>query len=275
MGAIGAIGFNFYLFKSFNGKILEMVSQKEGVIESLKRQLEERGAADVPVPAIESTVLPKVDFIESDVLPTAPELLKSVTLQKIVQAALKSLKPRMDEYNIRVAEKGLQSIPVTTDALQLQTAIEEVLKNGIEAMQFSRDRWLTISGSMRNGQVVLTVEDTGVGIAKDSLEKVFDPFFSTKDSQGVSRGLGLNVTRRVLEELKGTVSLKSHQSETSTGTIVRMEWPLPDSAAVEQEASPASVSELDLLADNYARPAMATTEWPDVPVRKPIVRTLD
>jgi signal transduction histidine kinase len=243
----------------------------------------------------------EVDFVEVDELPTSPELLHSVTLQKVVQAALRSLKPKMDEAGIQVAEKGLQSIPVTTDALQLQTAIEEILKNGIEAMMFSNEKWLTITGSVDRGVAHLSIEDTGVGISPENLKKVFDPFFSTKDSQGVARGLGLNVARRVIEELKGKVSIESHQAEKHSGTTVRMEWSVPETvpaappevpaaqvitkqpaAGATANSSPTGLSDLDLLADVYEEENMkfepfpkTTRKFPEVAVRKPVVRSLD
>lgn len=276
--ALGACALNWHLFRTWNQQILEQLSQKELAVENLKKALELRPtvaanltvmADDLPPIPVEAPALKDLNFVETDSLPPAPEVLKGATLQTVVRSALRSLKEKIDEYGIQVAEKGLASIPVTSDALQLQTAIEEVLKNGIEAMQYSKERWLTLTGIQHKDRVVLTVEDTGVGISQENLPKIFDPFFSTKDSQGVARGLGLNVTRRVIEELKGHVIIESHQSEASSGSTVRLEWALPEGATTATESTDVEkkmpiISELDLLADAY-----------QVPVRKPIVRTMD
>lgn len=282
--ALGASALNWHLFRTWSQQNLELLSQKELAIENLKKALENSThtddvkvlVEDVPPGPIGTSSTKNLEFVEEEALPPAPELLKSATLETVVRAALRSYRDKIEEYGIQVAEKGLGSIPVTTDALQLQTAIEEVIKNGVEAMQFSKERWLTLTGIRHKDRVVLTVEDTGVGVPTENRDKVFDPFFSTKDSQGVARGLGLNVTRRVIEELKGLVTLESHQGETSSGTTVRMEWELPeDKVEISESSAPVElapsdlnkvpvISELDLLAEAY-----------QVPVRKPIVRTMD
>ncbi len=304
--AAGALGLNWFLFFTFNKPLLQIAAEQEKTIEQLRKKIKDGPVTlAVQTGAIEDEWRPddapeaamgNKDFMEPDTMPVVPTLLKSMTLQKVVQAALRSLDGRIKEYGIQVAEKGLQSIPVSTDALQLQTAIEEIFKNCIEAMQFSKERWLTITGVQRDGKVFMTIEDTGVGVGKDNLRKVFDPFFSTKDSEGVARGLGLNVARRVVEEMRGKVAIESHQSETASGTTVEMEWPLPESAAPEKPEKfmqPAEammvmaansapigekqidelLSDLDLLADEYE--ITDAKNWPDVPIRKPIVRSLD
>ncbi len=308
--ALGAGLLNWYLFHTYNKPLLLSLEEQEKAIAALKKQIvegpqvseikpravdsgEDDGRpTDGPLP---SAPLDEMNFIE-DV--PSPAVLRSHTLQKIVQSALRSLEPKMRDLGIRFAEKGLQTIPVTADVLQLQTAIEEVMKNGIEAMQFSEERWLTISGMVRDNRVTLTIEDTGIGIAKENLTKVFDPFFSTKDSEGVARGLGLNVARRVIEEMKGYMRVDS-TGGTKSGTTVTMEWPLeelPISEAVPHEAAPKEVSlqqeimsnaaaemkpdavvmsELELLAEEYEIAKPIAREWPEVPIRKPIVRNLD
>ena len=296
LAAIGALGLNWFLFFTYNKPLLVLHGEQQKTIEHLMKKIKDGPPPIVRVTEVEDEWSPDAlpestiagqDFVE-DTLPTAPTLLKSVTLQKIVQASLRSFDSRIKEFGIQVAEKGLQSIPVSTDALQLQTAIEEIIKNAIEAMQFSNDRWLTIAGTQRGRLVTMTIEDTGVGVSKENLRKVFDPFFSTKDSQGVARGLGLNVARRVIEEMHGKVRMNSHQSETSSGTTVEMEWPLPDSAAPEESLTAEVVaasapldhqqidgllSDLDLIADEYETTDL--TKWPEVSIRKPIVRSMD
>ncbi len=313
LAGFGAALLNWYLFFTYSRPLLVTLEQQEKAIEALKKQITEGSVAPIEKrrPSDESiddgrpkdgplpqSPLDGMNFVEE--VP-APNVLRTHTLQKVVQAAMRSLEPRMRDHGIRFAEKGLQNIPVTADILQLQTAIEEVMKNGIEAMQFSGERWLTISGMIREGRVVLTIEDTGIGIAHENLSKVFDPFFSTKDSEGVARGLGLNVARRVVEEMKGYMKVES-TGGTKSGTTVTMEWPLeeiplpealPQTAAAEPKAElsiedeikadlagqikPDSVvlDELELLAEEYEVSKPISRDWSDGPIRKPIVRNLD
>ncbi len=235
--AAAACALNWLLFIFLSRPVKIENEQLQRTIENLKRQLLERKPEE---PVIQPTL--PLDFVEpeSQVGLPAPEALRQTSLQQVVTAALKSLDSRIKDSNIQVAEKGLQSVFIQGDILQLQTAIEEILKNAIESMQFSPERWLTITATQADGEVRVIIEDTGVGISNENIEKVFDPFFSTKDSEGVARGLGLNVARRVIEEMNGRVSLESHQSEKSSGTTVTMVW--PQETAVSESVEEVSVS---------------------------------
>ncbi|MBW2646280.1 MAG: two-component sensor histidine kinase, partial [Deltaproteobacteria bacterium] len=66
---------------------------------------------------------------------------------------------------------------------------------------------------------LLTVSDTGTGIAGSNLEKIFDPFFTTK-SPGKGNGLGLAISLRIVESFKGHIYVESTEGEGSTFMIV-------------------------------------------------------
>jgi hypothetical protein len=135
--------------------------------------------------------------------------------------------------------------------------------------------------------VNLKIEDTGTGIEKENLDKVFDPFFSTKDEQGVSRGLGLNVVRRVLEEMGGVVKVKNR--EMTGGVVVDLSWPAESVVAAPQAVNESALSAQALLddligvdaPDDFAEvimnaPLVKTERFPDVAIRRPkVMRTLD
>ncbi|MGE4130906.1 MAG: sensor histidine kinase [Bdellovibrionales bacterium] len=310
--AMGAILINLLVARAERQPLLLELDQQARAIEQLKRHIQDSPTTvaqqELPLGPMPDPQLETLDFVEPSTLP-APELLKSPTLEKVLKSALRSLEGRIQELGVKVAERGsLRAIPASGDALQLQTALEEVLKNGLESMQFSQSKWLTITGEEKDGQVILTIEDTGSGISPENLPKVFDPFFSTKDAEGVSRGLGLNVARRVIEEMKGSMRVDSHQGLSSSGTTVTMQWPLehvevalpvpaPEPAAeptaldeipietVSTEPPPSpvvAISDLDLLADGYEAEDIVfkpmgplTTELPKASIRKPRVRSLD
>jgi signal transduction histidine kinase len=216
------------------------------------------------------------------------------SLAKIVKAAVRGQEGRLKEKNIHVQQTGLEDVEIANDALQLQTAVEEILKNSIEAMSDSESKWITVIGIQENGRVNLKIEDTGTGIEKENLDKVFDPFFSTKDEQGVSRGLGLNVVRRVLEEMGGVVKIKNR--EMTSGVVVDLSWPSDVQSEVKAEpavaAKPVDENALsaqalldDLIGvgapDDFAEvimnaPLVKSEKFPEVAIRRPkVMRTLD
>lgn len=310
ISGLGAIALNWYVLNSMVQPLLEQISHSDLLIEQLKRT-----ATSESVPANAQTIhrapvainLPEVEelsFLEN--VPELPEAKEpaSVTLSKVVSAALRSLDEKLKERDVRVQQAGLEEIKIAGDALQLQTALEEVIKNSIEAMDENEGNWLQIMAERRGDRAYLAIEDSGAGIAQENLEKIFDPFFSTRDSEGVSRGLGLNVVRRVLEEMGGSVRIKNR--EETRGTKVELEWPVektvtaPKAIVTTPAAEPSkSVSSAASLArsamneleafeldedDDFSvqimqapliptRSARAST--PSVPIRKPVVRDLD
>lgn len=301
--ALGAGIINWVLFHSIFRSVIAQLSTAEEQNESLRRQMSEAPPRSAPAlvpdvskgdPVIPLSELGAVDFIDvianaplvrtaeapvlPEVAPPAEEESGKTSLEKVVSASIRALEKRLSENQISVMHFGLENLLVEGDALQLQTAIEEILKNAIEAMQTSATKNLTISGRKMPSALRVTIEDTGVGVPEADVEKVFDPFFSTKDSEGVARGLGLNVVRRVVEELNGNVKL---QSRPDSGTRVEIEFPLQDAAVEGDPTRPESTDEISLeseeefaIADLPSIP-LREREYPDVPIRKPKVRTLD
>ena len=85
------------------------------------------------------------------------------------------------------------------------------------------------------GQVVrLTVRDTGSGIPPENLQRIFEPFFSTKQSKGT--GLGLAVTRKIVQEHGGRVLV---ESEIGKGTVFHLVIPENDPGKPAAESAPA------------------------------------
>jgi signal transduction histidine kinase len=75
---------------------------------------------------------------------------------------------------------------------------------------------LTVSTNASNDRAYIIIEDTGIGVSRENLSKLFDPFFSTK-STGL--GLGLAMTKRVVEEHGGKVDFQSTEGKGSTINI--------------------------------------------------------
>ena len=89
------------------------------------------------------------------------------------------------------------------DRVQLQQVILNLIVNAGDAMDSVQDRLhqLTIRTSRsENGQILLTVRDNGVGLAPDQTERVFDPFYSTKEG---GMGMGLAVCRSIIQSHQG------------------------------------------------------------------------
>ncbi len=121
------------------------------------------------------------------------------------------------KVDFRIETHGEESIPAMISPPLFDWVMENLLKNSLDAMEGRG----TISIHLHDAatQVLIDVVDTGKGIAKANLQKVFDPGFTTKKR---GWGLGLTLTKRIIEQYhKGAIYVKS--SEAGKGTTIRIE----------------------------------------------------
>jgi signal transduction histidine kinase len=125
------------------------------------------------------------------------------------------------ERRIEIENRVRGPLPaVYVDRTLVARALANIIENALHAMP--RSGRLTIDGARADSMVVLTIADTGVGMDRDALERVFEPYFSTKTT---GTGLGLPIARRNIELSGGTVDVIS---EKGVGTTVRVKLPLAE-----------------------------------------------
>jgi two-component system NtrC family sensor kinase len=103
------------------------------------------------------------------------------------------------------------------DADQLQQVFFNMFINAGQAMPAGGTLTITTKMVAEENSVQIIVEDTGTGISAENLEKVFDPFFSTKTQQGF--GLGLSVSYGIIQNHGGWVDVQSTEGEGTRFTI--------------------------------------------------------
>ena len=103
--------------------------------------------------------------------------------------------------------------PITADRVQLQQVLLNLMLNGIEAMKDVSGE-LTI-GSQRtpDGQLQISVTDSGIGITSEQANKIFEAFFTTKP-QGT--GMGLSISRKIIESHGGRIWASAHSGRGTT-----------------------------------------------------------
>ena len=111
-------------------------------------------------------------------------------------------------------EPALPKMAISQDHL-LQVLLN-LLFNAADAME--EGGVLTVRAQRRDGKVSVRVEDTGCGIAEEDIEKVFDPFYTTKPP-GKGTGLGLWVSYSLVQEAGGVLELQSRLGEGTTATL--------------------------------------------------------
>ncbi len=152
----------------------------------------------------------------------APPVLEKTDPLSLFEEILLLLRPQIEKGKISV-HKEFQPLPmVLMDREQIKQALLNLLLNAIQAMP--RGGPLILSGrNSEEGQwVELSVRDSGVGISEEDLNRLFDPFFSTKEG-GI--GLGLSITHRIIDQHHGKIEVESKLGE---GTLFTIWLPIRD-----------------------------------------------
>jgi signal transduction histidine kinase len=94
-----------------------------------------------------------------------------------------------------------------------------VVKNSIEAFaNVSKDGEISLTGAKSSdGRIILTVQDNGPGMDAETVEKIFVPFFTTKES---GSGIGLSLSRQIIRIHNGNISCDSTPGSGTTVTII-------------------------------------------------------
>jgi C4-dicarboxylate-specific signal transduction histidine kinase len=108
--------------------------------------------------------------------------------------------------------------PVSADRIQIQQVLINLMINAAQAMngQQHGPRQIIVGSCEENGRIVITVEDTGPGIEPDKLGSLFDAFYTTKET---GTGMGLSVSKTIVEAHGGTIGVKTGTSGGATFTF--------------------------------------------------------
>ncbi|MCG6894713.1 MAG: response regulator [Desulfobacteraceae bacterium] len=134
-------------------------------------------------------------------------------LSEILQEILRLIRESFDR-KIAVVEDIPDHLPVCGDAADLSQAVMNLCTNARDAMPHGGT--LTIRAKSGDGQTIVTVADTGVGMDAATQEKCMDPFFTTKE---VGTGLGLSTSYGIVKAHHGTLQLASEPGKGSRFTI--------------------------------------------------------
>ncbi|ERI51725.1 sensor histidine kinase [Pseudomonas sp. AOB-7] len=141
---------------------------------------------------------------------TPAGLSERLCLGDVLEQALQLLAPRMRSEQVELRTRVDDEAEVLGDAIRLEQVLLNLLHNALDAMADSEARILEVRIARDGDACLLSVEDSGGGIAEETLGRVFEPFFTTKPV-GQGLGLGLAVSYGIVRELGG--SLQAHNGE--------------------------------------------------------------
>jgi two-component system NtrC family sensor kinase len=147
---------------------------------------------------------------------TAPQKVLS-DINELVTKSIDLISHQASLQNVMVEKKTHPDLPkIMIDLGQIQQVFINILLNAIEAMP--QGGTLTVWTGIVDDMIAVRFTDTGVGIPKENLPKILDPFFTTKE-QGKGTGLGLSVSYGIIERHKGKLEVKSKVGKGTTFTV--------------------------------------------------------
>ena len=166
------------------------------------------------VKRIDETVSRALDFARAR--PPSP---RPCSLAQVVAAATQFTLPSLRRQRVELVADVPDGLPpLLADPAQLEQVFVQLILNACKAMPQGGTLTVRARGAERG--LVAEVADTGVGIAKERLDHIFTPFYS---SFGEGSGLGLSLCQRIIAAHQGTLHVESTQGK---GTLFRIELPL-------------------------------------------------
>jgi len=161
-----------------------------------------------------------------------PLSLSRVNIRQVLDETLLILHPKLTETEITVKFEGdAEEIDVLADFVRLQQVLTNLIINALDTLRDRGQQKVSIVVSMsgdQNTNVSIVVNDNGPGIDKDILDRIFEPFLTTKNTAD-GMGLGLAISRSIVRDFNGELSAKNIADGGASFRIDLIPWSEPDS----------------------------------------------
>ncbi len=150
---------------------------------------------------------------------TSPMNVRSTDLHEVIDRCLLLIKHQLELGGIDLQLKLAKDMPrVPCDPEQIEQVLLALIMNAIDAMPQGGNLWLETRLNLDETEAVIQVRDDGAGIAPDILPQIFEPFMTTKET-GRGVGLGLAISRGIVERHSGRIEVESQLGRGTTFTV--------------------------------------------------------
>ena len=148
-----------------------------------------------------------------------PEIKKeeALNLREELEQCIELLTPLANMNSVIISSHFTDNLFVMGDRSLFLQSLINIIKNCIEAMPNGGDLSIETGITRNSNELFISIRDTGIGMSKEQLNRLGEPYFSTKEGKGT--GLGMMVVYRIIEIMKGTLTVESKIGEGSTFTI--------------------------------------------------------
>ena len=150
-----------------------------------------------------------------------------IDLNEVIREMVVMFRDTASRHGILIRNELDPALPTTTaDRVQLQQVLVNLMLNGIEAMPDGSGELSVSSGRTDDGQLLISVSDSGIGFSGENLEHIFAAFFTTKPT---GTGMGLSISRRIIESHGGRL-----WASANIGRGATFQFTLPDEGSLPQ-----------------------------------------
>ena len=148
-----------------------------------------------------------IDFLTS--------MFEQDDIKQIIDQVLEGFKPLARKQGVSISSEVDKDIPLSRmDAPQVVAALSNIIENSLESMPEGGE--LTLGARCEYDTILITIKDTGFGIAEENMDSVYDPFFTSK-VRGV--GFGLTMVHQILMNHDGEINIQSQEGQGTAVTI--------------------------------------------------------
>jgi signal transduction histidine kinase len=140
--------------------------------------------------------------------------LQLLDITGLIHETLDFMEPVFQQRTVTVSRPGREPIYIEGDRQMLWQALINLMMNSLHAMPDRGELSLQVCESQ--GMLVIAIDDSGIGIAPENMERIFDPFFTTNEK---GTGLGLALVHQIIEKHGGAVTASSELGKGSRFTI--------------------------------------------------------
>ncbi|NMA99492.1 MAG: sensor histidine kinase [Phyllobacteriaceae bacterium] len=144
---------------------------------------------------------------------------QSVDANLAIETAIDIVEPRAREHGVEIVyERGTSLPPVSGDAIRLEQVLINLLLNAVDASVAAGQGRIDVAAEISRTSLRISVSDMGQGISPEVRQRLFEPFFTTKTT-GEGLGLGLSISKTIIEEFGGKLNLVPMQEGGTQASV--------------------------------------------------------
>ncbi len=223
------VGILFYAFRPIEKTLQAQKTAAREIVyqETVQKALSEnQRSIEVRAPSVEFKV---PDLVVQNIVTEKPKLppvkitdtvsTAEPDLNSTIESAVNSVASRAASEGVCIHKELNAKNKFNFEQVRFQKMFEHILKNAIEAVELSSTKNIFVRTMDQDSETIIEIQDSGTGISEDHLEKIWQPYFSTKEKNR-HQGLGLSESLSVARRYGADLTIKNNQN--GVGAIVRL-----------------------------------------------------